>query len=327
LTGLPPGYQVKSFSYGATDLREQPLNLTGVIRQLSIVLSSPESSRFAKISGRLVRDEILPREMASERVLLQGPLLAPIEAAIEKDGSFEIPGVPPGVYWMNSPGLGLRLVVGSGDVRGVELRNSKIRARYEHLVRASANPPPQPSTTAADESLDPPVRREPVDSILVEPVKRVTVSGRVTGATPAEISNTIRVDLTGDASSTSITPEADGRFVFPEVSSGTYTLAISRDSRTVVVQDASIEDIELPVPPLKKTVRGRVVVEGGFPLPLVALTVRPNVDAGPPFAHPYTWRIRFARRWPVRCRTARGLPPVAGRWIPGHRLPLKVGHL
>jgi hypothetical protein len=299
LTGLPAGYQVKSFSYGETDLRERPLRLTGVVRQLSIVLSSPESSRFARISGRLVRDEILPPQMASERVLLQGPLLAPLEAAIEKDGSFELSGVPPGVYWMNSPALGLRLVIGSGDVRGVELRNSRIRARYEHFVRAAANPPLHRATTATDESVDPPARREPAGSVALEPVKRVTVSGRVTGSTSSEILNALRVVLTGDAFSTAITPDAAGGFVFPEVSSGTYTLAINSNglsyaepsnTRTVVVQDADIEDIDLPAPPLKKTVRGRIVVEGGFPLPLMALTVRPNLDAGPPFAHPYTLR-------------------------------------
>ena len=34
--------------------------------------------------------------------------------------------------------------------------------------------------------------------------------------------------------------------------------------------------------------RGRIVVEGDVPRPVVALTVRPNIDAGPPYVHPYT---------------------------------------
>src|SRR6185295_6783326 len=45
----------------------------------------------------------------------------------------------------------------------------------------------------------------------------------------------------------------------------------------------------------KKTVRGRIVIEGGYPLPLVALTVRPNVEEGPPFVHPYTMRSMYPK--------------------------------
>ena len=143
LTGLPAGYRVKSFTYGATDLLEKPLNLTGEIRQFSITLIAPEASRFVKVSGRLIRDVALPLEMATERVILSGShLLTPLETAFDKDGSFEFSEVPPGVYWV-TPVSGSKIVVGREDVRGLEIRSSRIRSRYEESMRAAASPPPR----------------------------------------------------------------------------------------------------------------------------------------------------------------------------------------
>ena len=96
------------------------------------------------------------------------------------------------------------------------------------------------------------------------------------------------------------TLDPDGRFVFPEVSSDLYTILANStgspygeasNTKRIVVRDVNVEGIDLStVPPAKKLVLGRIVVEGGYPLPIVALTVRPNVDAGPPFEHLYTMR-------------------------------------
>jgi hypothetical protein len=385
VTGLPSGYRVKSFTYGTTDLLHRPLNLTGAVRELTLVLSPPESLRFGKISGRLVRDGSLPPGYHEDRVRLRSPhILTPLEAAVGKDGSFEIPEVPAGVYWVESPNVGMRLAVGSEGARGVEFRHSRVRSRYEQYARAAANEPPRPTTTVggavpverqlegrldvedgailygpsltlkslsgqqdelihfAGNSFDrvlpegdyrvsvsslederqvesvmygtTDLRNEPLrivgDStnqlvlkIGFKPVKPVKVSGRLTGvATPASLDG-VQVVL-GRFGSPLFTAnlDSDGRFEFAEVPYGVYSISANKEGgayfersnpRRVVVREVALEDVEIPLPPETRIVKGRIVVDGGYPVPLVALNVRPYVDAGPPFAHPYTMNSAY----------------------------------
>jgi hypothetical protein len=302
VTGLPPGYQVKSLTYGVTNLFEKPLNIDGEIRQLSIALTPSRTAYGVKVRGRLIRDAALPPQLESNHVVLQSPLLlTPLEAAIGRDGSFEFSGVPPGVYAIAQPFPKLRLAVGSGGVRGLEFRTSEIRARHEEYVRLASTPSVRSSSAATTDSETPQEPPAPEGRLLaadgrLNSIKPVSVSGRVVGEENRSHAERIEVSLSGNSLLTT-SVDSGGRFVFPEVPQGTYriftALAEGPNSKRIVVRDESIEDVEVPLSRAasgSRIVRGRIVVEGRYPLPLVALTVRPNIEAESTFEHPYTLR-------------------------------------
>ena len=60
---------------------------------------------------------------------------------------------------------------------------------------------------------------------------------------------------------------SDGSYEFSNLLSGTYSLTVGdRQRTTVVVADRDIEDLDIALPTLHKVV-GRVVVQGGGPIP------------------------------------------------------------
>jgi hypothetical protein len=378
-SGLPPGYRVKSFTYGRTNLLKSPINVTGQLRQLSIVLSPSPDFRIRKIRGRFIRDVSLPVDVRTSIVRLASRLLlTEFDVPVAGDGAFEISGVAQGDYGLSVGGLSWRLEVPERGVEGLAFRASQILARREDLFRRSpylwGSPTiaPGPETVLPQRELQGSVdvsdgsslsdvylslkstsgfesriglndasftqqlpkgtyrvgvlglndrfevlsltygsvdlRKEPLRitadssstlklSLGVKPVRRVKVSGRVVGTRNAEILSRAQVVLSG-ALHHQTSVDRDGRFTLKDVPSDTYLVYNSTNSSvyrgearvsTVVVRDADVDGVEVPaLPAPMKSVRGRIVVEGDVPRPVVALTVRPNIDAGPPYVHPYT---------------------------------------
>jgi hypothetical protein len=97
--------------------------------------------------------------------------------------------------------------------------------------------------------------------------KFVRVSGRV--VVPKDVLS-VGVSLTGSGWSYDVVADSDGRFEFPKVLSGSYFLLAfpgkARKPLTVGNKDIHNVNIEL-IPPTMRQVRGRVVVEGDYPLP------------------------------------------------------------
>jgi hypothetical protein len=287
LADLPPDYTLKSFTYGSTNLLEERLRLGGEIHQLSIVVGRATSSPLTKFSGRLVRDTPLVSQITSDRVVLKSNrLLVPLEGIIGRDGSFEISNIPPGVYELNGPVPRTRVIIGNNGIRGVEFRASRIQAQWDELMRQALlpqtlpvpSPAPEEQQRASAEPEESPRRSE----------KRVRVSGQVVGI-PDGIAAAFEVTLSGE-SVYKASPDSRGRFAFTEIPTGHYRITSATTEKVILVRDTDIENIELRIPPSKKVVRGRFLIEGGYPLPLVSLTIRPGIDAGPPFLEPYTLR-------------------------------------
>jgi len=184
--------------------------------------------------------------------------------------------------------------VGSRNIAGLELRTSTMRDAYEQAVRRAALPLAPASKSPGAELLDPPEPPEREQTTKARETGRVTVSGRVPGA------SNVRVSLEAE-SSFHENADQNGRFSFAEVPPGIYRAYAETPfpkkfgTKTVVVADADVHDLELSPQPARKTVRGRIFVEAGHSIPLIALTVRPNVDSGPPFVHPYTLTSHYSR--------------------------------
>jgi hypothetical protein len=135
-------------------------------------------------------------------------------------------------------------------------------------------------------------------SLRRKPSARVTVRGKVSGTADKAAMEKFQAVLMGHSIGKADV-DSEGRFAFQEVPAGNYTVFANTDgvspadrwsSRQVVVSDTDVGDLEVPAPAPKRQVRGRIVVEGDYPTPMLALTIWPRVDAGPPFTHPFTLR-------------------------------------
>ena len=108
----------------------------------------------------------------------------------------------------------------------------------------------------------------------------VQVSGRIFGLTGNEARGAVRVTLRSAFYATPLTTIAapDGSFAFPRVFPGSYTLDLQFPGFNrrepvlplLAVNDADIRDIRVNVP-LKKEIRGKVVLEGNAPLPRLSM--------------------------------------------------------
>lgn len=106
----------------------------------------------------------------------------------------------------------------------------------------------------------------------------VTVSGRVEGLSPTALSQgsaRVTLNATGYVANPVATVKPDGTFEISSVFPGNYTARITPGGApglTVVVSDADIKDLRFVVAG-QRTLSGRIVVEGGGPIPRVGLLV------------------------------------------------------
>jgi len=120
-SGLPPGYMLKSISYGGVDLMRNPLKISSDdLSDLLIALAVNGRPPTVSVSGRVTG--IAPGQF--HRIALREPtggdLSAALETSLDADGAFTFPKVLPGNYIVY---LRLRAVaqvtVSNKDVTGV----------------------------------------------------------------------------------------------------------------------------------------------------------------------------------------------------------------
>jgi hypothetical protein len=135
IANLPEGYTVKSFTFGATDLTADPLQLAPLVpaapraasvpvgQVLAIVLQRAPvpAVQGARVSGRFPGD-------ANRSVYISG-----VPGTLYPDGTFEFLGIPPGrhaVMTLDNPGreraLVASIVVGEQDYANLELEETSV---------------------------------------------------------------------------------------------------------------------------------------------------------------------------------------------------------
>jgi hypothetical protein len=151
---LPPGYAIKSFTYGNTDLMRNPLKVTAAENaEIRLVLSTSDRPGV-KVSGRVAGVE---KAAVPYHVSLQ-PIAYPhaMTALADDDGSFEFPEVFPGPYVFAIPELSnlsfasTDFTVGDTDVRNIEIKipeRKEIRGRLSVESREGRAPLPRLSMT------------------------------------------------------------------------------------------------------------------------------------------------------------------------------------
>jgi hypothetical protein len=98
LVGLPPGYTVKSFSYGSTDLLKNPLKIAAT-DMLELQISLVNTSTPVNISGRVDGVDLNALAKTPVRVTMTSPsFMVPLTVDVRPDGTFEFSKVYPGNY-------------------------------------------------------------------------------------------------------------------------------------------------------------------------------------------------------------------------------------
>jgi hypothetical protein len=333
----PPGYLVKSLTYGKTDLTKTPLNIASAdsIEDLHIVLAANNGISYVSVSGRVTG--FIGSTRNTRVALTSGP--SRIETPLNDDGSFRFPQVYQGNYRLSlvgvlyaTPPAPAPITVGAKDVTGVVIafpRSFLVRGRI--LMNGEVNKLPEQinlevrnaqgqvvSRTVANGSfsltlgeglhniavrdlpegytleslaydstdllktglnLDAPPDKE----ILVRLVKAsaagpspgggVRVSGKVTGA-PDTIPYPRKLLVSGPGPSDlrEVALDNKGNFEFQQARAGTYTLRISGippsvvPAKTIEVAGKDLKNVTIDVP-LQVEIEGRIVVDGGQPLP------------------------------------------------------------
>jgi hypothetical protein len=96
--GLPPGYRVKSFGFGSTDLLKNPMKIAATdTTELQITLVNAATP--VKVSGRLEGVDLNVPAKTPVRVTMTSPsFMVPLTVDVRSDGTFEFSKVYPGNY-------------------------------------------------------------------------------------------------------------------------------------------------------------------------------------------------------------------------------------
>ena len=114
----------------------------------------------------------------------------------------------------------------------------------------------------------------------------VKVSGRVAGRENLKAPESTRISMTSTTTELDAPLDAAGRFEFPRVLPGIYSLGIDPyvatiPHTTVVVGPDNVANIQLEIP-AERTVAGRVVIEDGYAMPPTRLRAWINAASGLP---------------------------------------------
>jgi hypothetical protein len=96
--GLPPGYRVKSFSFGSTDLLKNPMKIAATdTTELQITLVNAATP--VKVSGRIEGMDLNVPAKTPVGVTMTSPsFMVPLTVDVRSDGTFEFSKVYPGNY-------------------------------------------------------------------------------------------------------------------------------------------------------------------------------------------------------------------------------------
>ncbi|HLQ77111.1 MAG TPA: hypothetical protein VK210_07135 [Terriglobia bacterium] len=126
-SSIPPGYIVKSMTYGSTDLLKNPIRIAPDDSALITVIFNTTGVTLLQVSGKLIG---MNPSLLSGNVSLVGAssTLPALETSIGADGSFVFPKVIAGTYTarLNAPGIPTTaaasvVIVGNKDISGVEI--------------------------------------------------------------------------------------------------------------------------------------------------------------------------------------------------------------
>jgi hypothetical protein len=150
ITGLTPGFNVESFTYGSTDLLKNPLHIALDDKaELSIVVDA-SGVRPHNISGKVTG--LLTTQ--GVRVVLQGGSLGTgVESPVAPDGSFGFADILPGNYSarlsLSGQVISTSVTVGATDVTNVRINYPRRFFITGHVVVEgdTADPPAIPVVT------------------------------------------------------------------------------------------------------------------------------------------------------------------------------------
>lgn len=286
------GYYVKSITVGGADLLREPLTLNTNVAppELSVTLTRtppPNAPKEMKVTGRVVvkAGDALPQwvrlEVSSLRVSPTEPLRFG-EAPVRADGTFEFSHVP------------------AGHVN-IHVLQSSLPPRYAHISDTDAHVElkagEDPLTGLPMEGMDPRTLITALREYRANPMgheynlcEAYHISGLVTGQMPLPAK--IQLTLTGPAGplgglkvQAEAAIDSTGRFRIPDVPPGLYGLRIPSPSlvplplpelRVDNNPSCYNDDVEIRLPAIA-SIPGRIVVEGGRPVPDA---VRVNIQGG-----------------------------------------------
>jgi hypothetical protein len=161
--GLPPGYAVKSITYGSVDLLTHPLNVSREdSAELQIVVTGPERGPF-KVSGRVegIDPENISRGAAAVWMSAPG-FVEELETRVAPDGTFEFPRVFPERYLpvVTAPELvhlndhRLPVVVSDSDIKDLVLVVPKQRALSGRIIIEDGAAAPHLGLTVTSQDAD-----------------------------------------------------------------------------------------------------------------------------------------------------------------------------
>jgi hypothetical protein len=252
VSGFPTDtYELQAITFGSSDLLKTPLRVSGAdLPEIVVTLRMTKpavrvAGRVLDASGRATAPSLNPRNpsvyLSTRRLVMR--------ATIAADGSFEFPKVPPGTYTMSSTfPLERTITIADQNIDGLEIRPQP----------ATPSPAPTPSIAASSVSSD---TKE----------KTVRLHGRVT-ASPGQLPSRIAI---GEFSTAL---DSKGQFEFRAVPPGNYWVSVDPYltivPRHVVVGVKDTGPVSFAIPATRQ-IRGRVIVEGGGPLPRAGLRAVP----------------------------------------------------
>jgi len=127
LSGLPMGYELKSLTYGATDLLKQPLKIQDTA-QLRVTVSTDPRLPSGSLRGRVIG---LDPDRGSVRLALNGVTsFSVFETAVSSNGSFSFSDLPQGAYALSlmEDATSIQLTPSSVAITESEILNFEVQA-------------------------------------------------------------------------------------------------------------------------------------------------------------------------------------------------------
>jgi hypothetical protein len=212
--GLPTGYSIKSFTYGAADLLKNPLKVgdkdTDELRFTITTPIKPPVQVRGRVSGldaaAFARGPVTVNMISSAYV-------SALSAPVMTDGTFEFPDVFPGNFSARVIGPGILnappvpVIVAGINTPIIEIALPRQKEITGHVVLEGSGPMPRMTIPLMSTSAGP-----GVGSALVQGQNQILTAGLGIGLTPVAGLALAPGFGSGPASSININPQTDGTF-------------------------------------------------------------------------------------------------------------------